>query len=127
MLNSFATLAVAKKPKTPDQLDVTVTKENNGAEVKLWVHRTLRIQLPENPSTGFGWQMNGLNGAVLTQKNTSYKRDGNAPGSGGTRTFEIQAIGPGRQMVSLELKRAWERERQSVERFSVTVEVVRNK
>lgn len=122
----YAKLGYAKKK--PDMPDVTVTRQDNGTSVKLGLHRILRIDLPENPSTGYGWQMNGLNGAVLSLKETTYQREGKAaPGAAGIRTYKVQAIGVGHQLVSLELKRTWERESEPSDRFSVTVDVVQPK
>ena len=65
----------------------------------------LNIQLPENGSTGYLWE---IDTGGLTLVTSEYQLLNAAIGGGGTRTFVLRGDATGTYLVQLHLKRAWE-------------------
>jgi inhibitor of cysteine peptidase len=65
------------------------------------------LRLAENPTTGFSWNISLTEGLVLID--TSYEPNSTAVlGSGGIRTWHMQAVMPGMQAISGTYARPWE-------------------
>ena len=76
----------------------------------------LVIELPSNPSTGFGWEVQTPSAddeSVLELASSEYIPDeaaGGMSGSGGTEVFRFRATGVGSTTVLLHYVRPWESE-----------------
>lgn len=87
----------------------TLTAAQAGRVVTLRVGDTLRVELEENPTTGYRWQAQPVEAGVLEPASTSYEAAGeHAAGSGGTARLDFRAARPGRVTLRLELRRPWE-------------------
>jgi len=105
-----------------------VTEADNGTSISLKNGENFTLQLRENPSTGYSWQLNLSEGLNLlddyyTQDLVPENTEGEAPeGVPGNHTWIIQAVAPGSQQVNGEYIRPWEEGSEG--NFTLTVEVV---
>jgi predicted secreted protein len=71
-------------------------EENNGAVVEVLRGSTVKIQLPENPTTGYQWSRPAFDGAFLALATNQFVPPQDArPGAGGTRQFVLRTKGAG--------------------------------
>jgi inhibitor of cysteine peptidase len=86
---------------------------------------TFSLKLPENPSTGYYWQLNLSNGLIIL--NDNYTQD-TAPlgyvGVPGTHLWIIKAVVPGCQQVKGIYKRSWMNTTDTVDNFTLHVEIM---
>jgi predicted secreted protein len=110
---------------TPVVVEQVVADENqNGATVN--VNRTagITLNLKENPTTGYRWNLTVTPGLVIA--NDSYipsDTTGKLMGSGGTRVWEMNATGTGTQTIHAVYMRSWEPVTGNETAFSMTVVV----
>ena len=90
-------------------VQIAVGEGQNGASVSATVGDELKLELAENPTTGFRWQPTGIDDRILQLRGDDFvSAAGAAIGGGGRRLFRWAAVHPGVTEVRLELKRAWE-------------------
>lgn len=100
----------APEPTPPVPDDVFLFDQtNNGETHDVPLDAEIRLRLPENPTTGFTWQLSVTPGLVI--ENETYQPD--APdsrlvGAGGTHQWILRAVQPGMQMISGIYARPWE-------------------
>jgi inhibitor of cysteine peptidase len=88
---------------------ILITETESERTVSAAVGDMLTIGLPENPTTGFRWQVASVDAGVLSlQADDFLQRASTAVGSGGVRIFRFLTVNPGSTDVRLELKRTWE-------------------
>ena len=90
---------------------------------ELAVGDRLRIRLPENPTTGYRWQLSLADSGGLCLVNDGFE-PGSAsplPGSSGHRVFELEARARGDVRVTAVNKRAWETTEQARHELRVHV------
>jgi inhibitor of cysteine peptidase len=90
---------------------VTVRKDDNRRHVDIRPGDDLRVILPEIPSTGFRWQVTGVEPTILGEVGSSFKSESEAVGGGGMRTMSYQAVGVGKCQIRFLLTRPWEEAR----------------
>ena len=98
-----------------------VTKEHNGTTVELHVGDPLQIELAENPTTGYRWQLPLPATPLLELQNDSFEVPTTACGAGGLRRWRFLAAQAGTAKIEMEHRRSWEKS--AVEKFTLTVEV----
>jgi predicted secreted protein len=81
------------------------------------------VQLPETPSSGFRWQLDEVDVAVLAPAGDSFRPDGAGLGAAGIRQLRFTVVGPGRTSVRLGLRRGWEAGEPATRRFEVAIHV----
>ena len=87
----------------------TFTQADNGGTFPVAPGSVIQLRLAENPTTGYQWNLTVTPG--LTILNTSYIPDdpsGKLIGSGGTRTWFLEAAGEGEQVITGFYERSWE-------------------
>ncbi|MDQ1252966.1 MAG: inhibitor of cysteine peptidase [Euryarchaeota archaeon] len=101
-----------------------VTEADNGTSISLKNGENFTLQLRENPSTGYSWQLNVSKG--LTILSDGYTQD-EAPegkvGVPGNRSWIIEAVDQGSQQVNGIYKQSWMNTTGTEENFTLTVEV----
>ena len=105
---------------------ISVTQEQNGGSVELKTGGILEVRLESNPSTGYSWQVVGLQGNVLEQQGEAeYKAESALPkpGSGGVEIFRFKALQPGELALRLAYSRPWEKDVEPIETFELLVVV----
>ena len=89
--------------------DIVIGQDDGGRGVTAAVGDRIRIELPENPTTGFRWQVETVDAAVLRLAATDFQPSASAAiGGGGLGVFHFDVIGSGSADLRLELKRSWE-------------------
>ena len=87
-----------------------VVAQNN--EAILWKGNVIEIRLVENPSTGYGWELNLTDGLQLVSNEykppTALPNDIKIFGGAGVRIYRIEATGFGSQSITETYKRPWE-------------------
>jgi predicted secreted protein len=86
-----------------DDGEVVVDIEDSGTTVEMTADQTLEIRLFESPSTGYTWQwVDGPDGAVLVAAGEEFEEEEPVqPGSGGTRIWRWESVGPGETSMSM--------------------------
>ena len=101
-----------------------VTEADNGTSISLKNGENFTLQLRENPSTGYSWQLNLSEG--LTILNDGYTQDPTPEemvGVPGTHQWEIKAVISGSQQVKGIYKQSWMNTTGTEDNFTLTVEV----
>ena len=83
---------------------INVTASDNGAKITPAPGQTVVIRLPENPTTGYSWQI--LQGTALSGANFSAAA-AEAAGAAGERVFTVVA-GESPATLRFGLSRPWE-------------------
>jgi C1A family cysteine protease len=109
-------------PPGPQELRVTESAADEAVEIN---GEVLVVNLASNPSTGYGWQVQGLPPGILRQLDASeWVPDvpGKLGGSG-TEVLRFAGIGKGRVILNLVYARPWETDRAPAKTFSLAVQV----
>jgi inhibitor of cysteine peptidase len=75
----------------------------DGCVISARVGETIEIDLPENPTTGFLWYIEGAEGSALVT--SDFELGGDAVGAGGTRIFRITPQRQNDEHIVLSLRR----------------------
>ena len=103
-------------------MSILIDKAFNEKIVEVESGLTFRIELPENPTTGYRWAPIDTDHEMFELIDSSYStRERPAIGEGGMRSFLFRVIRPGTADLRLELRRPWEEGKRGIERFSVTI------
>ena len=100
--------------------EVTVTSAQNGGAVTVGAGDTVIVRLPENPTTGYRWQV-VAGGAPLGDD--FMPASSGAAGAAGERVLRFSAPASGVMTLELDSRRAWEAGATPQARFAVTVTV----
>jgi len=95
---------------------------DNGKTVTINDGSTFSINLTENPSTGYSWNVSSTSG--LTIINDTFTQGACMPGASGTHEWTIKAIGKGQQQFTAVYKRPWEPTMGNETTFTLNVNVV---
>lgn len=101
-----------------------VTEADNGTSINIINGENFTLQLRENPSTGYSWQLNvseGLN--ILSDNYTQDEASEDMVGVGGNHTWLIEALSEGSQQVNGIYKQEWMNTTGTEDNFTLTVEV----
>jgi inhibitor of cysteine peptidase len=102
-----------------------VTEADNGTSISLNKGENFTLNLTENPSTGYAWELNVSEGlSILSDNYTQGPTSENMTGVPGTHSWVIEAVASGSQQVNGIYKRAWENTTGTEENFTITVDVV---
>ncbi len=109
-----------RTPPAPTNL----TAADNGRDVTLQVGAELVLTLEGNPTTGYGWEVEQVDAAVLAQQGEpEYTAAANIPGSGGVFVFRFTAQAAGSTPLVLGYSRPFEPDTPPIEVFTVQITV----
>lgn len=95
-----------------------------GTTVKIKNGDTFRVTLDGNPTTGYAWEPENLDTAILAQQGDwEFKPDSSAVGAGGAVTTTFKAVGPGTTTLRLIYHRPFEQGVAPVKTWEVTIQV----
>ena len=92
----------------------------NDRDAEISIGDTLRLELSENPTTGYRWRTPEV-GPALRILDDSYEAPTGGAGGGGVRRWTLAADKAGVVPLRLELKRSWQPD--PAQTFVVTVVV----
>lgn len=103
----------------------TLTKAADGTTVEVRPGERIVIQLPENPTTGYRWDVETADDRVVSKVSHDYGKGGAAdPGAGSNVKLVFEARAPGEGSIRLKRWREWEGEASVKERYGVQVRVL---
>jgi predicted secreted protein len=115
-------LAVSCDLFTEIKLDI----DDNGSQVEIEQGQVLAITLESNASTGYMWEVIGLDDSILQQVGEpEFRMRSNKlrPGDPNDMTIRFEAVNTGRTTLELLYHRRWEKEQVPQEAFSIEVVV----
>jgi inhibitor of cysteine peptidase len=80
---------------------------NNTQTITIKSGETFQIELSENPSTGYAWNISATPGLTIV-KDTFVPPSGGLVGAGGQHVWQVEATGTGDQQLTAIYKRSWE-------------------
>jgi inhibitor of cysteine peptidase len=90
---------------------VEIDESNNGGQVELGLGEMLVVRLESNPSTGYQWEIDELEGGVVQQRGEigfeSAVQENPPPGTGGWTILRFEAIGAGESELRLIYHQPW--------------------
>lgn len=102
---------------------ISILAEHSGTTIAAAVGDRVRIQLDENPTTGYRWKARAQSSLLeLIDENYAPAGDGGI-GGGGTRTLVYEVIAAGKGSLKLALARAWEPEREPLRNFEIELDI----
>eukprot|EP00282_Hemiselmis_andersenii_P001377 CAMPEP_0114144868 /NCGR_PEP_ID=MMETSP0043_2-20121206/19756_1 /TAXON_ID=464988 /ORGANISM="Hemiselmis andersenii, Strain CCMP644" /LENGTH=116 /DNA_ID=CAMNT_0001239275 /DNA_START=403 /DNA_END=753 /DNA_ORIENTATION=- len=92
------------------ELRMGFTNQLTEKEVKVQKGGTVKLILDSNPTTGFKWVLNGVEGAAVKKESSIYTAPAatGMVGSGGVDVWNFKAEQAGTSKVILDYKRPWE-------------------
>jgi inhibitor of cysteine peptidase len=111
----------------PGTLGVTVVTDQTSGEVSLKVGALLEVRLEANHTTGYSWINAPVANPVLARQGRAVYQEhstGGKAGVGGVEIWRFKALKAGKQGLSFEYRRPWEKGAPAAKMvtFSVTVE-----
>ena len=101
---------------------VILTEENDGETITLKVGQAVHLLLTGNPTTGYMWEVQEVDEAVLHMADVpEYDASSDALGSGGAFDFLFTATAPGETELTLIYYRSFEKDVPPKRTFSVNV------
>ena len=101
---------------------LTVDQKDNNTQVVLIIGQELQILLPENPTTGFRWQMSPAGEPVLELLDDKFDSPASGVGTGGIRHWRFKATVKGSADIEMVYRRVWEQDQSQTFRLAVRVE-----
>ena len=99
---------------------ITIDKTHHGKKIVTQKGDVIKVQLAENQTTGYLWQINLIDDKHLKSVENEYEISGEAIGAGGIKTFYFEVIKEGISDLHIVLAKSWENE--PVDTFRVTIE-----
>ena len=86
---------------------ISVGEESNGQSLELRVGDSIELELPENPTTGFRWQVVAAAEPVCEKASQAFEpARADMPGAPGLLRCEFRVVKPGNARIELVSKRA---------------------
>lgn len=102
---------------------LTIDRSDEGATVVADRGDTIEIRLDENPTTGFRWAVEDHDRRLPLEGSEFSPAAGNRIGTGGTRILRFKAAAPGVVRLELRLRREWEGNASTRDRFALTIRI----
>ena len=114
--------SAASPPASTGPQELRVTERDNGRTVDL-NGQVLVLNLESNPSTGYGWQVQGPGSGLLRQLDAAdwLPKTASKLGGAGTQVLRFAATGRGQATLSLVYVRPWETTAAPARSFSLEV------
>lgn len=100
---------------------LVIDQSRNGLAVEVPAGEPFRIELFENPTTGYRWHLVSPTDTALRVLEDSFEASQDKRGAGGMRQWTFSVDHPAVVQMQIERKRAWET--QAAEVFTVTIDV----
>lgn len=100
-----------------------ISAADSGKSLAADVGDELVVSLPENPTTGYRWQVDSLGSSLVLERDDFALPRAAAIGAEGTRLLTFRATTPGHARLQLALRRDWEKKKPPMQDFSLSVDV----
>jgi inhibitor of cysteine peptidase len=100
---------------------IEINLAQNGGSVDIALGESFEIRLPENPTTGYRWQLQPSELTNFDLEEDTFERSRGAYGAGGVRHWRFRARKAGVTHLDMEYRRSWES--QVTETFRITIRV----
>lgn len=100
-----------------------LTPADNGKTITVSPGSRIVVGLPENPTTGYSWTVDGLDPEVRLVSSEYVEGKDVQIGGSGTRTLVFEARGSGSHHIRLKRWRHWEGDASVRERYQVGVNI----
>jgi inhibitor of cysteine peptidase len=100
---------------------LVIDQTRNNDSVEIAIGDSIRVQLSENPTTGYRWRLLTSGAPALRLIRDDFERSASGPGGGGTRCWIFAAQCPGTAALGMELQRSWQP--QAASSFAVSISV----
>ncbi len=101
-------------------------EQDSGRTLELRAGDRMDLVLFENGTTGFRWEIAAIDETIIRQTGEpEFKRDSDAMGAGGKKTFHFGLVAPGEAVLKLLYRRTWEVDVPPISTFRVTIKVAR--
>jgi predicted secreted protein len=112
-----------KAPENGTMSDIVIEKGQKDKVFQANRGDRVIIRLPENPTTGYRWQVEAKGPHALEPLSSSFLPYGDpAVGRGGIRTFVFKVRACGDAPLQFALQRSWEPKQNAIDHFAVTIE-----
>lgn len=101
---------------------VPLSEKDDGKSITARIGDTFLLKLPENPSTGYTWQISVTPGLIVT-RNQLFPSTIRRIGAPGMREWQIRVTGSGDQTVSAVYMRPWETAENSAQEFTLFIKI----
>jgi len=102
---------------------IRIDESADGRTIDLPVGEVIELRLPENPTTGYRWQVDADGQPVLALLDDQFDPPGGAHGRAGSHGWRFQARQVGEGRIALASRRRWESGGQSGRTVAVSVRV----
>jgi inhibitor of cysteine peptidase len=104
--------------------ELVVTEQDTNKTFDLRVGDTVSIRLPENPTSGYRWNLEQVTDDLVSVDSSEFDQSpGSGVGGAGVRTIKLSAGAPGLTHVVLKNQRPWERTAVPVDQFEATFNI----
>lgn len=86
---------------------LVLTPADYGTTTTVALGETVRLALPDNPSTGYSWHQAWSPETSLALSREYFVSASEVDGAGGTRYYELQAREPGQVVITVQYGRWW--------------------
>jgi len=123
ILLGTASPIVSQAPVINGPAEVTLGQVDNGGQIDLAADKMMVLRLEVNPSTGYSWAVEEMNGQVLRQLGDSeFESSANMPGAPGVQVLRFAGVSKGQTNLKLAYRRPWEMNREPLQTFAVRVQ-----
>ncbi|MBD2194620.1 MULTISPECIES: protease inhibitor I42 family protein [Calothrix] len=99
-------------------------KDDNGKTVELSVGQSFLIQLNENPTTGYQWEVSKIDADFVKLTEDQYIQNiDSETGGGGIRNFKFTANSTGEYQIQLVHQCSWRRDESSITYFKIKLRI----
>jgi len=110
--------------EAPDDTPVTLNETMNESTVVVKLNSRFYLELEENPSTGYSWNLTTTDGLrVISEDHIAPDTATPVVGAPTTRRWELEAVATGLQEVEGLYLRSWEGPGSAVDRFIAEISV----
>ena len=100
-----------------------ITEEKQPQAVSMKVGDTLEFVLEENPSTGYGWEIDTPVQQWLVLCDKTFQKKSDLIGSGGICSLRFVAVSSGKCILTLLYRRSFEKKDLAVKKISIFVDI----
>lgn len=102
---------------------IQISATDHGKSIAAHLGDELVLSLPENPTTGYRWQLNPPGKSLVLESDRFELQEKAMTGAAGIRQFSFCVSAAGQARLRLALIREWETDKPPLENFSLLIEV----